>query len=79
VKKDGDVEIWAKPLRGGATAIGVFNRGAAEASMTLRCSDLQLCGSKIRDLWAQVDRGTFAETYGVSVPSHGVALLRMAK
>src|SRR5437870_9321549 len=58
VKKDGDVEIWTKPLSGGAYAIGVFNRGTTETSTTLRCGDLQLCGGyTIRDLWAQSDRG----------------------
>jgi len=80
VKKDGDVEIWTKPLSGGATAVGVFNRGTGEVSTTLRCADLQLCGGfRIRDLWTHADRGAFAETYAVSVPSHGVALLRVSK
>jgi len=80
VRKDGDVEIWTKPLSGGATAIGVFNRSASEASTTLRCGDFQACGGhRIRDLWAQADRGAFGETYAVSIPSHGVALLRVSK
>jgi alpha-galactosidase len=76
VKKDGDVEIWSRPLSGGAVAIGIFNRGAAAANVTVRCDDLQGCGYRIRDVWKGADGGTFGETYAAAVPSHGVALLR---
>jgi alpha-galactosidase len=80
VKKDGDLETWTKPLSGGAYAVGVFNRGTTERSTTLGCQDLHLCnGYRIRDLWAQADRGVFAETHTMSVPAHGVVLLRIAK
>jgi hypothetical protein len=34
---------------------------------------------KIRDLWAHRDLGIFDEGYTVSVPSHGVALLKVAE
>ncbi|HMD33405.1 MAG TPA: hypothetical protein VKH42_00490, partial [Vicinamibacterales bacterium] len=77
---DGEVEIWKKELSGGAFAIGVFNRGAGDATVTLRCADVQLCGGyKMRDLWAQADRGVLGDTATVSVATHGVALLRLSR
>ncbi|RDJ93981.1 glycoside hydrolase family 27 protein, partial [Lacticaseibacillus rhamnosus] len=38
VAKDGDLEVWARPLSGGAYAVGLFNRGAATAKVTARSS-----------------------------------------
>jgi alpha-galactosidase len=77
VKSDGEVEIWTKPLAGGATAVGVFNRGAAPADVPIRCADIQLCGATVRDVWTHMDGGTLAAARPVSVPSHGVVLLRL--
>ena len=78
VKKDGDVEIWTKPLTGGSHAVGFFNRGGATANVTVPCQDVQLCDKyKMRDLWKKADAGTWGETYSTSIPSHGVVLLRL--
>jgi alpha-galactosidase len=80
VKADGDVEIWSRPLSGGAHAVGVFNRGSATATTTLNCQELQLCGGyKVRDIWAKADRGVWSDALTLSVPAHGVALLRLTK
>jgi alpha-galactosidase len=79
-KKDGDIEIWVKELAGGAFAVGVFNRGASDATVALSSSDLQrCCDFKMRDLWAQADRGVFGDKTTVSVAKHGVALLRLSR
>jgi alpha-galactosidase len=80
VSKEGDVEVWMRPLSGGAHAVAVFNRGASNASVTVRCQKLQLCGGyKIRDLWAHADRGVFGEADAFAVQGHGVVLMRMSK
>jgi len=78
-KKDGDVEIWTRPLAARAQAVGVFNRGATTANVTIRCEDLRVCGYKIRDVWTHADAGTLAATQSVSVsvPGHGVVLWRL--
>jgi alpha-galactosidase len=78
VKTEGDVEIWTKPLAGGAQALGLFNRGAATALTSVRCEDLQVCAGQTRDVWAHSDLGPFPSSYSVSIPSHGVMLLRVA-
>ena len=45
VGKNGDTETWVKPLAGGSYAIGLFNRGAAEAEVGVKWSDLKLTAS----------------------------------
>lgn len=78
VKQQGEIEIWTRPLSGGAHAVGVFNRGTSEASVTINCSDLDLCGAyQARDVWAGTTT-SFGATYTASIPAHGVVLLRLA-
>ena len=78
--KDGDLEVWARPLQNGDMAVGLFNRGSGEAKVTVTWQELGLSGShKVRDLWAHADRGSAADNYSADVPSHGVVLIRIAK
>ncbi len=75
--KNGDLEIWTRPLEHGAYAVGLFNRGGDAAKMTLQASDLKIKKmSKIRDLWAHTDDDAGAE-FSANVPSHGVVMLRV--
>ncbi len=77
VSKNGDVEVWARPLAGGAWAVGLFNRGASAAQVTLRAGDIGLTRmSKIRDLWAHTDRKG-AEEFTGEVASHGVVMVKV--
>ena len=78
VSKDGDLEVWARPLSGGAYAAGLFNRGESEAKVTARWSDIGLNGSaRVRDLWAHADRGSASDEFSAQVPSHGVVMIRL--
>jgi alpha-galactosidase len=80
VSKSGDLEVWARPLKGGAHAVALFNRGAAAAKITARWSDVGITGQyKLRDLWEHTSRGTADKEYTAEVPSHGVILLRLSK
>jgi alpha-galactosidase len=80
VSKDGDVEVWAKPLADGGHAVGLFNRGAAAAKVTAKWSDVGVTGShKLRDLWKHEDLGSKTGEYSAEVPSHGVVLVKIAK
>jgi len=73
VSKEGDLEVWSRPLAGGAMAVGLFNRGASAAKVTAHFS-----GSKnVRDLWAHADRGKASGEYSAQVPSHGVVMLKL--
>ena len=81
VAKSGDQEVWAKPLSGGAQAIGLFNRGATPARVTVKWSDLGLKTAPVhaRDLWAHSDLKLDGVEYALTVPAHGVVMLRIAK
>ena len=76
--KDGEIEVWAKPLADGTTALGVFNRGFFEAKYELDLSKLG-DGRTVRDLWRQTDLGAFDETFETAVPPHGVVLLKVSR
>lgn len=78
VKKDGGLEVWAKPLSGGAYAVGLFNRSESSARITVHAADLGFERiSRLRDLWAHADLSVAGEPYSADVPSHGVVLLRI--
>ncbi len=80
VARNGDLEVWARPLAGGSYAVGLFNRGAASATVNARWSEIGINGSwKVRDLWAHADRGSFAGEYAVEVPSHGVVMVKLTR
>jgi alpha-galactosidase len=79
--QSGDTEIWTRDLADGSKAVALFNRGADEASMKVKWSELGLSQSpkKVRDLWLHQDvPGNSAEFAG-AVPSHGVVMLRVWK
>jgi alpha-galactosidase len=78
VAKHGDAEVWAKDMEDGTKAVGLFNRGPTEATITARWSELGLAGSQIvRDLWRQKDLGTFEGQFSAPVARHGVVLVRL--
>jgi alpha-galactosidase len=70
-------EIWTKPLSGGATAIGLFNRDKEPASITLNLREIGLSDTaKLRDLWKGSDVEVSGGKYTVTVPGHGAVLLK---
>lgn len=78
VSKSGDAEVWMRLLEDGSRAVALFNRGESESEVTAVWSDLGISGKqKVRDLWRQKDLGKYKEKYTVSVPRHGVVMLRM--
>jgi alpha-galactosidase len=78
---NGDQEVWVKDLRDGGKCIGLFNRGAAAADISVKWSDVKIASGnhKIRDLWAHAAVKGDASGYSAKVPSHGVVLIRVAK
>jgi alpha-galactosidase len=75
-----DIQVWSKRLASGGRAVALLNRGSAAAKITTHFDRLGLRGDSatVRDLWARADRGTFKREYGVTVPPHGVVLVRIA-
>src|SRR5215831_17657957 len=76
----GDHEIWTRPLADGSTAIGIFNRGARDTTITARWADIGLANhGDVRDLWTRANLPGKGAALTVAVPSHGVALWRVAR
>jgi len=79
------IQLWAKPLSGGSTAVAVLNRRGEAMEAYVRWADVGLepGPARVRDLWAHtdlgvhVDSGAYADRLTLSVPSHGVAMLKL--
>ena len=78
ISKKGELEVWAKELRDGSKAVGLFNRGKEKAEVSAAFNQLGIKGKcLVRDLWRQKDLGIFENQYKSIVPSHGVVLLKI--
>jgi alpha-galactosidase len=80
VWKDGNSEVWVKPLAGGGRALLLFNRGDAPAN--IRASAEQLgwptsLRARVRDLWAHKDLPRWSGAIQATVEPHGVAMYRI--
>ena len=80
VSQQDGLEVWSKKLADGSLAVGLFNRGDLEDTITADWSRLGITGRyAVRDLWLRKDVGRFSDRYAASVPSHGVVLLRLTR
>lgn len=76
LRKDGDAEIWAKPLADGSVAIALFNRGAGARDIGFRNEDSALTSiASLVDIWAGVKDNPARRNW--TVPAHGAVLLRL--
>ena len=78
--KDGDREVWVKPLVQGGRAVLLFNRGTAPATIAVGWEQLgypATLKAHIRDLWAHRDLPVSSGRYAAEVPAHGVVMLRI--
>ena len=77
---DDTAMITVRPLRGGAYAIGLFNRGDQPQKINFTWAQLGIAQpGKIRDLWKHTDiPSTAPDGYAATVPTHGVMLLRVS-
>ncbi len=75
---EGQLETWAKPLAGGAEAVGLFNRSDQPAYIEVDFKDVGVpAPQSVRDVWAKTVISPVGGRYKALVPSHGVALLRV--
>lgn len=84
LKADGDLEIWAKPLRSsmsGEVAVALLNRSDEESTMVLKLDSVGIDASKgytIRDLWTKKDfEKTKKDNMVFNIPPHGVTVLKV--
>ena len=80
VWKDGDLEVWSKPLAGGARAVILFNRGESEQEIAAQWSDLYYpddLSASVRDLWEKRDLGKVKGKFSAKVAPHGVVMVTL--
>jgi alpha-galactosidase len=80
VYTEGPIEVWSKPLSGGAVAVGIFNRHPKVLTAHVDFARLGFSGGvQARDLWLHKDLGSLPAKYDVEIPAHGVLMLRVKK
>jgi alpha-galactosidase len=80
IRKDGDLEVFAKALADGDRGVAMLNRGEGAAEMEVRwVEDLGVDwpAASVRDLWAHRDLGEFSERFTATVGSHEATMLRL--
>ena len=76
VSKDGDIEVWARPLSDGSQAIGIFNVGNEDLQFDIKkLAPNAASAGTIRDLWRQKD--LTADELNCTIPSHGCKYLKV--
>jgi alpha-galactosidase len=80
VSATGPLEVWEKPLSGGAKAVGLFNRGDSSSPVTLDLKSVGFKqGAKLVDLWTGKEVSASNGSYTATVPTHGAVLLKVTQ
>ena len=75
IRKTEDELVLAKPLSGGALAVGLFNLASAPGRISASWQDLGISGPrKARDPWRQRDLGRRANLLEAEIAPHGAEL-----
>ena len=81
VYADGEVEVWTRPLSGGAMAVAILNAGSNRVSthpFHLNLAALGLHGTQqAKDLWTGKPV-ELTENMPIELPSHDILLVRIA-
>ena len=80
VSRNGELEVWSRPLADGSLAVGLFNRDEMDMKVAVKWSELGISGTqKVRDLWRQKDLGSFSDEFSSVVPRHGALFVKISK
>ena len=80
VIRDGDREVWARPLKGGARAVVLLNRRAAPQTISVSWEALGYPAdlkASVRDLWTGQVAAKVSGSYSAQVPPHAVVMVRV--
>jgi hypothetical protein len=78
VSQRSDQQVWYAKNSDGSYTVGLFNLGAATATVTANWNDLGITGSAgVRDLWSHSNLGSSSGSFSASLPTHGSRLLRI--
>lgn len=68
-------QVWVKPLKGGAWAMGLLNLDSASHTIAVNFGNFG-GNPDVQDLWAATDLGTMT-SYSVSVASNAIAMIKV--
>ncbi len=80
IKKEGDLEVWGRPLKDGGRALIFFNRGKTDGEIGVTWEEIAYPGhlsAEVRDLWEHKDLGSFTESYKAKVAPHSVVMVKV--
>ena len=80
VSKDGDKEVWVKPLSGGGRAVLLLNRGTQPVQIAVEWAQLDYPAdlrAEVRDLWQHKPLAPQRGRYAAEVPAHGVVVVKL--
>jgi alpha-galactosidase len=74
-----ELQVWAKPLRDGSSAVVLLNRSSKPDSITAYFSRalVHTDSARIRDLWSHSDVGRFKGKYSTIVAPHAAVMVRL--
>jgi alpha-galactosidase len=78
VKKDGDIEVWSRPLADGSRAVALLNRSANPLAIGVAWTDIgypSALRATVRDLWTDKEAKDQSDHFAAQVPSHGVVMV----
>ena len=81
VSKDGDFEVWSRPLADGGRAVILLNRGETTHAVKVRWQDIgypEALKLRVRDLWKHQTLPTQSRAYEASVPAHGAVMVKLS-
>lgn len=80
VRKDGDLEVFAKPLANGDWGIALLNRGLTNAEIGAGWQEdlgVHWSAASVRDLWRHRNLGSYREGFATTVGPHEATILRV--
>jgi alpha-galactosidase len=80
VQKNGDAEVWSRPLADGGRAVLLFNRGKEPANIAIEWPTLGYPATlsvTVRDVWAAKNLPRTKGRIGANVKPHDVVVYRI--
>jgi alpha-galactosidase len=80
VKKQGDLEVWCKPLNDGSRAVILLNGGTVEADTAFSWVEIgypEHLTASVRDLWLHQDLGKSTGKFSSKVGPHSVVMVKV--
>jgi len=77
VSKNGELEVWSRPLKDGSRTVVLFNRSKDSSPIEVKWEDIGYpdhLRATVHDLWEHKDLGVFSAKFAANVPSHGVVM-----